>query len=269
MSGDGSTLVGYDSYYHNGQRNAAYTFKQGAGKTILEDLNKGKYGSVALGTNFDRSVVVGYSSDHKNNHEFRATVWINSAIRSLGILPPQEIKKSRTHMCFTNSEAIATNHDGSVTIGYCHVGSGKAMTGFIHTLERGMESLGSLKKSGFGSRPTATNWDGNVIVGWSKIKKDEFSFEREIRAFIWTRKTRIVSLTDYLKPYLPEGTILTEATDVSADGSVVVGSGILKSGMHCLWRAYLPEFKSGEIKFGAGEIGSDKLSMKPTQAEAN
>ncbi|OJX10190.1 MAG: hypothetical protein BGO77_07190 [Caedibacter sp. 37-49] len=269
MSGDGKTLVGYDSYYENGARNAAYTYQQGVGKKILENLNKGKYGSVALGTNFDGSVAVGYSSDHKNNHNSRATVWINGAIRSLGILPPQEIKKARTHMCFTHSKAIATNHDGSVTIGYCDLGgSGGNLTGFIHTLQRGIESLGSLNKKGFDSRPKAINWYGNVIVGSSTIGKDKDTGSQQIRAFIWTPEKGMVSLTDYLKPYLPKGVILEEATGVSADGSIAIGTG-LNLNRRIFWRAYLPEFKSGDIKFGTDEIANDKPSIKVYQTEAN
>ncbi len=267
MSGDGSTLVGCDHYSDNEGRANPYTWKEGVGKTILERLNKGPIG-IAYGTNYDGSVVVGYCSDHENDNTYRATVWINGVIKSLGLLPPQEIEKSRTHICYSDSLAFATNFDGSVTVGWCHDKKQKFYTAFVHSPEMGMESLGASQDGKFGSAARAINWNGNVIVGKSNINGNDRMATVWIRE-LETRKIKRICLEDYLRPYLPAGITLDKALSVSADGSVIVGSGILKTGMHCVWRAYLPEFKSGDIKFGAGEIVSDKLSMKPTPAEAN
>ncbi|OJX10191.1 MAG: hypothetical protein BGO77_07195 [Caedibacter sp. 37-49] len=259
MSGDGNTFVGY---LCNGGYNIPYTWGKDVGRTILKNRNDGIGGSAALGTNFDGSVVVGYSFVRKkynnstNDDYKRATIWTNGAMISLD---PDEIKGAPTHVSFTDSEAIATNYDGSVTIGYCYTSD--AFTGFRYTLNDGMKSFGTLNGISYNNKPKAINGNGEVIVG---------SLDTTNKPFIWTPKTGIVSLENYLKPYLPKGVILEQATGVSADGSVVVGNGrYLESYTAFVWRAYLPEFKSEDFKFGAGKIVSDKLSIKPTQAEAN
>ena len=81
--------------------------------------------------------------------------------------------------------------------------------------------LGDLPGGNFSSAATAVSADGNVIVGSGSSAE---GFE----AFFWTPSLGMVSLKQYLLDHgVTEvaGWLLTFATDVSADGTTIVGTG--------------------------------------------
>ena len=100
-----------------------------------------------------------------------------------------------------------------------------------------MVGLGDLPGGNFGSRAFATSADGAVIVGTG------FSAPGA-EAFVWTASDGIRSLRDLLVNDFGlnlTGWTLSYATDVSADGTTIVGTGVNPSGFNEGWIATIPE----------------------------
>ncbi len=125
-----------------------------------------------------------------------------------------------------------------------------ANTAFRWTQSGGMISLGTLPGD-FGSIAYAASFDGSVIVGSSTASPPYFFSSthpqtRGSEAFRWTQANGMVALG-----YLPGDTI-SEALDVSADGSVVVGdsSGNYSNGAFGYPQAFRWTQASGMIGLG-------------------
>jgi probable HAF family extracellular repeat protein len=103
-----------------------------------------------------------------------------------------------------NSFAYDISADGSVVVGEGLSASGGEA--FRWTQDDGMVGLGDLPGGSFSSKAFGTSANGSVVVGGSGAD-----------AFRWTQSGGIVGLPSY-----PYG---SSAAGVSADGSVVVGTG--------------------------------------------
>ncbi|WP_292057112.1 hypothetical protein [Martelella sp.] len=108
-----------------------------------------------------------------------------------------------------SSNATAVSGDGNVVVGFDGFLSGES---FRWTEAGGMQSLGFLPggETIKTDQPTATNYDGSVVVGIA------MTGDYKRNAFSWTEQTGMQAL-----PTLDDK--LTEANDISWDGSIIVG----------------------------------------------
>ncbi len=124
-----------------------------------------------------------------------------------------------------SGEAYAVSADGSVIVGYIN-STNPPWPGYPEasrwTAEGGMQGLGLLPGRGHNqSSSSGVSADGSVVVGWSVGM-----WGGKSEAFRWTESDGMQSIGD-----LPGGKFWSQATDVSADGSVVVGVGNSASGI--------------------------------------
>jgi probable HAF family extracellular repeat protein len=213
VSSDGSVAVGESSTSGAPVEAVRWT---SSGVTGLGWLPGGS-NSFANGVNSDGSVVVGISDapGHPNFEAFRWTA--TGGMVALGFLPGGTI-----------SSANAVNSDGTVVVGHSDsaaTGIGANFQAFRWTLTGGMVSLGVLP-GGTSSDALAVNADGTVVVGNSTSAAFSVTSGCFLcgEAFRWTQTGGMVGLG-----VLPGGSYST-ATGVSADGSVVVGSGTYNPG---------------------------------------
>jgi probable HAF family extracellular repeat protein len=131
----------------------------------------------------------------------------------------------------TASRANAISADGSVVVGYSTMSQGTEA--FRWTLSGGMVGLGDLAGDAYYSAATAVSADGSVIVGKSKSSNSASPPPTNYyEAFLWTGGT-MTGLGD-----LSGGAFNSQATAVSADGSVVAGYSAISSGSHAFsWYA--------------------------------
>lgn len=166
--------------------------------TLLGDLPGGTEFSRALAISADGNVVVGDSSHQLHyTHAFRWTA--TGGMVDLGELPnPFGFGES--------SYAYGVSGNGSTITG---VSGGFPIGGaYRWTSSTGMVPLAEDQGS---QGPTAISSDGSVIVGSNHSTGE---------AFRWTSAGGFVGLGD-----LPGGRVRSDAWGVSADGSVIVGSG--------------------------------------------
>ena len=98
-----------------------------------------------------------------------------------------------------------------------------------------MVGLGFLRPEGY-TRALAANADGSVVVGTAGEEGHD--------ATLWTGQLGTVNLQLYLTAQGATGLAgwrLLEATDVSADGSTIVGWGSDPAGRDRAWVATVPE----------------------------
>ncbi len=154
----------------------------------------GGTGSWANDVSTNGLVVVGWSLSMSSNREaFRWTA--SGGMQGLGFLPGGG-----------RSIAEGVSGDGSVVVGYSWTGID--MQAYRWTEEDGMVGLGDLPGGNFWSQAFAVSADGAVVVG---VSSSALGGE----AFRWTESGGMEALG-----FQPGGQI---ATDVSDDGSVVVG----------------------------------------------
>jgi probable HAF family extracellular repeat protein len=201
VSPDGDTVVG-NSVSATAQESMRWTAADGM-STL--GLLPGSPGGFSLGTArdvADEGTIVGYSVAQGNN--IRAYRWTSAeGMVSLGTLPGG-----------SSSDAFAVTPDGSVIVGLSHSANGQEA--FRWTAEGGMIGLGDLPGGEFYSWAHGVSADGSVVVGFSRVEPVPSSVQEN--AFRWTAATGMVSLGD-----IPGGAGTSQAYDVSADGSVVVG----------------------------------------------
>jgi probable HAF family extracellular repeat protein len=118
---------------------------------------------------------------------------VDADFRGLGYLPGS----------FPESEATGVSGDGSVVVGHCHNSQG-----FYWTIEDDMVGIGQC-------RPAGSSYDGSVIIGVT----------RDWEGFYWTENSGLIRIGD-----LPGGGFYSIASDVSYDGSVIVGQSKSSNG---------------------------------------
>ncbi len=147
------------------------------------------------------------------NTAFRSTG--PGAFELLGRLPGQDY-----------SAPNAVNADGSVIVGRSGFGNidyaAAPAHAFRWSTSDGLQDLGVLPGSNR-SDAFAVNGDGTLIVGESR----DWMAAEFPRAFLWSDDSGMLDLNEYLPTigFNLDGWLLTSATGISADGSVIVGEG--------------------------------------------
>jgi probable HAF family extracellular repeat protein len=179
----------------------------------------------------DASVVGGMSYSTRGVEAYR---WSGGVMVGLGDLPGGVVPGT------ANSRAFDISGDGGVVVGdgYLRTAPGTAhREAFRWTNSAGMIGLGVLP--GFtDSQANGVSDDGNVVVGTSTL-------QTQAQAFRWTGSEGIVRLGNFSS---------SAATDVSADGSVIVGSGVPVGGSNS--QAFRWTIEGGLVSLGALPGGS-------------
>lgn len=222
-NGDGGIVVGGASQT-SGFRGFRWTAP--TAMTALGDLPGGFDFSVANSVSADGSVIVGSSTGSSGD---RAVRWLdsNATPESLGVLRPNH----------DFSEALDVNVDGQVIVGVS--GNGLENEAFRWTPSNGFEGLGDLPGGLLDSVAGGVSADGSVIIGTGN-PGDDLPDE----PFYWTEADGLRRLWDVAIDAGIDMTAwqsLTIATDLSADGSVIVGSGVTTAGEFAGFRMVVPD----------------------------
>jgi probable HAF family extracellular repeat protein len=201
VSADGRVVVGYSGILNADAWTAVWWDAAGAVRPL--EMVPGAITSIAYGVSGDGSTIVG---NYRVGDTFFAVRWTDSGVQTLGGLPGA-----------TESFAYAASADGSIITGFCR---SPFLNAFRYENES-MINLGHIPYYGADTVGRAVSGDGSVIVGSSAS-----------RAFLWTRTTGTVNLNDYLTVHgvSTPGFLLSNATGVSADGTVVAGWGLVLAG---------------------------------------
>ena len=216
VSRDGSVVAGNDSLN-------AFRWTEAGG---LQSLGMGTFPSAtdAWGMSADGSVVVGRAQPARAGYE--AFRWTESTgTVGLGVLPGG-----------WHSEATAASADGSVVVGRSNTSDAR-FHAVRWTAEGGMQSLDGAPCGTMDSHAAAVSADGSVVTGMMNI-----GFAPG-QAFIWDEQRGLRNLRDRLVTLglNLDGWTLTEATGISADGTVLVGHGVNSAGATEAWLAVVPE----------------------------
>jgi probable HAF family extracellular repeat protein len=210
---DGSVIVGYSSTADGYQ---AVRWTRETGLVGLGHLAPGDHFSdAAHAVSADGSIVVGEAQSAQGQQAFR---WAQATgLVGLGDLPGGDF--------FSSAWGISS--DGQVIIG--HSTSAAGTEAFRWTQASGMVGLGDLPGGDFHSMANAATADGAIIVGQSRTTLIDGD------AFIWTAADGMRSLQEVLvaEHGLGEalaGWRLSQASDISDDGNVIVGNGRAPSG---------------------------------------
>jgi uncharacterized membrane protein len=202
----------------------------------LGDLPGGAFASYAYGIAADGGFVVGESESLPGQPE--ACYWTPATgIHALGFLP--------TGTILGVSRAVAISDDGNVIVGSSRsLESGNGMQACMWVGGGKPQGLGDLSGGAFQSMALAVSGDGTTVVGRAYVDGPcgPFGCPSAPRAFVWSTTSGMQSVQSALEGAgvsLP-GWTLTEATGVSRDGSVVVGTGTNPSGSIEGWMAVIP-----------------------------
>jgi len=210
VSADGTVVVGAGTWNGNVLPAESFRWSASSGATPLGRIDDNPFGNRAFAVSGDGAVVVGSSGP---SFPAEAFIWSEpGGIRSLGFTNP--------------SAARAISSDGRYIIGADgRVGSMRwSARGGVTPLE--------------GISPSAISDDGRTIVGSVRGAGDESS------AVLWDEDSHVRLLEDILENDLGlelGGWRLLAATDVSADGTVIVGRGYNPGGRPESFVAIIPE----------------------------
>jgi probable HAF family extracellular repeat protein len=276
VSADGSVIVGVaqaaaSPYVHGFQSTA-----QG-GAVALGELPGGQQ-SIAVDVSANGSIVTGISgsSDAPNGEAFK---WTNiGGLIGLGVLPGTN-----------NSEGLGISADGLTIVGT----SGKQA--MLWTDTKGMVALPSLPNS-VSSAAICASANGSVIDGTAQTSTSSEAFRwtsqsgtidlgklpgakvteaggmnvsgsivvgESGKAFIWTTATGMLDLQAILLANGATGLAgwkLTSATNISADGQFVIGSGTDPAGHVASWLAELPTFTTGDMNLD-GVVNAQDIAI--------
>ena len=217
ISCDGTTIVGEDYDYYS----RAFRWTEVNGMQVLGFL-PGRKSSWARSVSANGQVVVGSSYDANGIEAFRWTE--ETGMVGLGHLPGDEF-----------SEAYNISEDGMIIVGYRYKkGPTWRQEAFIWTESGGMQDLGELPNcENCESEAWSVSGDGTVVVG---------DANNERLAFIWDANHGMQNLKDVLENAY--GLNLGEwklfcASDISADGRIIVGWGKDPNGFTQAWMADL------------------------------
>jgi len=217
-SADGSVIVG-SSVSASGEE--AFVWTEAGGMVGLGDLPDTSFASRATAVNGDGTIVVGsHLPDAFSADRSEAFVW--SAETGMFELDDS--------VFIASSEAFDISRQGLVIVGYT-VDLNFHKRGAKWTVEDGWVYLGGIPHPfyEYSSEAHATNTDGSIIVGQGE------SGPNAQEAFMWTQATGTVALGD-----LPGGIHKSDATGVSFDGSIVVGTGRPSHGIYAVATIWTP-----------------------------
>ena len=219
VSGDGSIVIGSMT---SSSREAAFRWTETEGITELSNVIEK---TAATGISRDGSIIVGSIITNDGNvSTYEAIRWTEEdEITRLGDLPGG----------ISLSAAQEVSDDGSVIVGVGHSPSG--MEAFRWTETDGMIGLGDLPGGHFTSNAQGVSGDGSIVLGSGLGPSGP-------TAFIWDENNGLRNLQTILVDDFGmdlTGWHLTGASDVSADGMIIVGVGINPEGFEEGWIADL------------------------------
>ena len=218
ISSDGAKIVGQTG----GGRNEAFLWDAANGMQGLGDLAGGSDSSIAFDISADGSTVVGRGTSASGSEAF---VWnAGGGMQGLGDLAGGAF----------NSFASGASADGSVVIGRGTSASGSEA--FIWDATNGMRGLGDLAGGRFLSQADDVTADGGIVVGYGNGASGQ-------RAMIWDAANGMQELSVFLTAMGIDvtGWVLSEASAISDDGRVIVGTGTNPNGLSEAWIAVIPE----------------------------
>jgi uncharacterized membrane protein len=196
VSANGRVVVGFKSSILGFE---AFRWTVDGTFDLLGDLPGGSMNSAAFDVSADGSKIVGHGTPSFPNEAFPVS-WTGTIISQLGGLE--------------RGSALGISEDGNVIVGH----AGSPLQAF-RRVGSSVTQLGFLPGA-TSSTARRVSADGSFIVGQSSHPLPVGSTDLRAEAFRWTEASGMVSLGD-----LPGGRIISNANDVSADGSVIVGSG--------------------------------------------
>ncbi|MGE3108665.1 MAG: GC-type dockerin domain-anchored protein [Phycisphaerales bacterium] len=212
----------------------SYLYRVATGEmTPIGDLPGGTFASYSLAMSADGLVLVGVSDSSMGQQAFRWT--LAGGIQPMGYLPMPPTTARY-------SQATAISADGGVIAGSSRSfnASPNGEEAFRWTQATGMVPLGDLPGGSFQSTPLAMNHDGSVIVGRGYVAGacGPFGCGSAAHAFIWDADHGMRDLNDLVTSLGIDltGWVLQEARGISADGRIIVGTGLNPSGAVEAWR---------------------------------
>lgn len=244
VSDDGTVIVGTSlSRPPNELIQEAFRWTGGV-MTGLGDLAGGESQSQGSGVSADGSVTVGVGNRATSNgSRAQAVRWQGTGSpQGLAFLPGGD-----NGLGISNARAASA--DGTLIVG-TGISNGPQGLSYQATLWNGTspQGLGWLPGSPFLSVATSLSADGSVVVGYT-----------DAGAFLWTADAGMRSLEDILVNDYGldlQGVSVTDALDISADGTVVVGIG--NNGTSQVgWRAVLVEQEGFVVNETTDESDAD------------
>jgi probable HAF family extracellular repeat protein len=189
------------------------TISMNAQENLFEGLgylpSTANFYSIAEGVSEDGSIIIGTSSVGEGSRE--AFRWENGEMHGIGVLDPENFY----------SRAYAVSGNGNVIVGHSKSESSfsQGYEAMKWTEEEGMQGLGDFAPPFF-NEATDVSADGNIIVGRSFFTGQGFRWENGVMESMYDGEN-----------------FLGWSMGVSADGSVVVGTGVVDDLVQaCLWR---------------------------------
>ncbi len=202
----------------------------------LGDLPGAAFASHALGVSQDGLVVVGMGHSTAANQPFRWTP-------STGMLNLRGFSAAQGGGGYPSGYANAVSSDGRVVVGASDQAAGFSAP-FRWTQETGMIRIGPLPGGQVGGRANATNADGSIVVGLAR------SSIGDTEAFRWTSAAGMTGLG--ILGTGPDERRYSDAADVSAEGSVIVGASTSPQGEQAFrWTAAAGLVGLGDLPGGA------------------
>ncbi len=216
VSDDGKVVVGRGA---SALGQEAFRWSSETGMVGLGDLPGGFFASEAQGVNADGSVIVGDSFSANGKEAFRWTA-------ATGMVALGDFAGGGDH----NSTAVDVSADGSVVAGTGETDQG--FDAFKWTAETGMVSLGQLPGGSTSSTASAISGNGAIIVGLANTPSGN-------EVFRWSQNAGMQSLNTLLKEegVALDGFNLYQLSDISDDGTVIVGVGEDPDGKTVSWIA--------------------------------
>jgi len=216
VSADGSTAVGAIAIAKDNFGTAA-CWRNNVIDTLNKDLSSG---SRAFASSEDGSKIVGFSYNAQTSKS-NASVWSEGKVNFL------EYSKEP----YSSSSAHGISNNGSLIVGSINISD--RSRAFIWR-EGVMSLLGDLEDvNAIGQIANDVSNDGR-IVGSASVLKNEENFQSGKVAVMWNKNNEAISLQKFLSDELDlelNGWFLTEAVDITKDGSKIVGNAIkLKNG---------------------------------------
>ncbi|MFG0284047.1 MAG: GC-type dockerin domain-anchored protein [Phycisphaerales bacterium JB039] len=220
ISGDGTTTVGL--YWRPGAPGGTAHASAGTSAGVT-DLGSSGGSSRASTVSHDGRVIGGFDS-HPTMGVRRAAVWVDGV---LTVLTPEE-----------PGEVFGVSASGLVAVGQSYdavAGRQVATVWRFDGAEWTGEQLGVLPGTSPAGRSAAiaVSADGSLIVGSNSFDFGPFASRT---GMVWTASGGLQSAEDFLaaQGVTPDGVIIQTFTNVSADGSAIIGSGLPLVGFETL-----------------------------------
>jgi len=220
ISPDGEVSVGYAT---TNVGRSAVMWRAGEEPYVLGNLPGGVTSSEARAASYDASVIIGMANSSQGIEAFRWTA--STGIVGLGDLP------GGAYGTFAND----VSHNGDVVVGAGYsAASNLSIEAFQWTADAGFLMLGSIASGEFRSDANAVSGNGQIIVGSTGSQDNKL-------AFIWSEQSGMVDLREALVSQglasELQGWDLISASDISYDGSIIIGNGVNSNGIREGWVA--------------------------------